>query len=37
MERLNLKAAVVAIQLNAKIVTDDPHFTMLGVKTLWYK
>jgi len=27
----------VAIQLNAEIVTDDLHFTMLGVKTLWYK
>lgn len=29
--------AVVAQRLRARIVTDDPHYEVLGVKTVWYK
>ncbi len=29
--------ATIASSYNAQIVSDDPHFEMLGVKTLWYK
>ena len=29
--------AVTALSLKARVVSDDPHYTMLGVKTVWYK
>ena len=29
--------AAVAQRLRAKVVTDDPHYRVLGVKTIWYK
>ena len=29
--------AAVAQRLKAKVVTDDPHYKVLEVKTIWYK
>mgnify|MGYP000073555242 CR=1 FL=1 len=29
--------AAVAKRLKAKVVTNDPHYKVLGVKTIWYK
>ncbi len=29
--------AALALRLKAKVVSDDPHFRELGVKTVWYK
>ncbi len=29
--------ASIAKRLRATIVTDDPHFRELGVRTIWYK
>ncbi len=29
--------AAIAKRLRAMIVTDDPHFKKLGLRTLWYK
>jgi len=29
--------AVITLRLKGKIVSDDPHFKTMGLKTIWYK
>ncbi len=29
--------SAIARRFKATVITDDPHFPILGVKTIWYK